>query len=132
MLALVACKELPRLRFPLYAYAKEYDKLGELACAVKKQGFDLPKLTENSEWEQAKLTQVYNYHINGRANDDRVKGLMHNKIVQLKEKKGVSNYRIYKDLGLNSGNANAFIKNGDTSKVAVNTAERMLEYLKKC
>ena len=131
-LSYVACKELPRLRYPLYAYAKEYEKLRELELAMKKHGFNFTVLTSNIEWEQAKLIQVYDYHNNNRTNEERVKSLMHTKIVQLKNQKGVSNYRIYKDLGLNSGNANAFIKYGDTSKMALSTAERMLEYLKRC
>ena len=129
-LAYVACKELPRLRYPLYAYAKEHGQLGQLALAVKKYSSDLTIMTENSKWEQTKLMQVYNYHKNSKVNDDRVKVLMRDKIIQIKEQKGISNYHICKALGLNSGNVNAFIKNGGTSKISLSAAERIFEYLK--
>jgi len=128
-LAYVACKELPRLRYPLYAYAKEHGKLDKLNRVLSQLNYELSTLTENEAWEKAKLMDVYNYHKNKRENESRVKGLVHSKIIHLQTEKGISNYRISKDLGLNSGNVNVFIKNGN--KLALITVEQIFEYLKK-
>ena len=54
---------------------------------------------------------------------------MQKKIVEMKKEKGITNYRIYKALNLNPGNVNSFLKNGDTGKVGLNTARRMLKYV---
>ena len=57
--------------------------------------------------------------------------LMVKKIRQLQAQLGLSNYRIYRDLGLNPGNANAFLTHGDCTKVSLNTARRTLQYLQQ-
>lgn len=59
------------------------------------------------------------------------KQLMVKKIRQLQAQLGVSNYRIYRDLGLNPGNANAFLTHGDCTKVSLSTARRTLQYLQQ-
>lgn len=55
--------------------------------------------------------------------------MMYNKISEVKQAKCVSNYRIYKELNLNPGNVNAFLKNEDTSKVSVDTARKILAFV---
>ncbi len=57
------------------------------------------------------------------------KELMVKKIRSLQSLRGVTNYRIYKDLGLNPGNVNAFLTHGDCSKVSLSTARMILRYL---
>ena len=59
--------------------------------------------------------------------DTRAKGLMRDKIVAGLEMAGKTPYAMMRDLGLNKGNAYAFLR-GDTSKVSRATARRMLEY----
>mgnify|MGYP007101856538 CR=1 FL=1 len=49
--------------------------------------------------------------------------------VQVQKEKRCSNYRIYKDLDLNPGNINSWLKDGDGTKVSFHTAERILDYL---
>ena len=66
---------------------------------------------------------------NKKQNEDKVKALMQKKIVEVQREKGITNYRIYKALNLNPGNVNAFLKNGDTGKIGLNTARRMLKYV---
>lgn len=73
----------------------------------------------------------YQCRINRFHSEDETKGLILNKINELKCKKGVSNYRIYKDLDINAGNANDFLKNGNLRKLSLEKAKEMLNYLKE-
>lgn len=57
---------------------------------------------------------VYNnflYQRNHKEQEDRLKMMMHRRISEVKQAKCVTNYRIYKELNLNPGNVNAFLKN---------------------
>ena len=55
--------------------------------------------------------------------------MMYKRISEVKQAKCVTNYRIYKELNLNPGNVNAFLKNEDTSKVSVDTARKILAFV---
>lgn len=55
--------------------------------------------------------------------------MMFRRISEVKQAKCVTNYRIYKELNLNPGNVNAFLKNEDTSKVSVDTARKILSFV---
>ena len=66
---------------------------------------------------------------NRKQNEDKIKLLMQKRIVEVQQEKGITNYRIYKALNLNPGNVNAFLKNGDTGKVGLDTVRRMLAYV---
>lgn len=75
---------------------------------------------------------VYNnflYQRNRKEQEDRLKRMMYRKIAEVKQAKCVTNYRIYKELNLNPGNVNAFLKNEDTSKVSVDTARKILSFV---
>lgn len=75
---------------------------------------------------------VYNnflYQRNRKEQEDRLKMMMYRKISEVKQAKCVTNYRIYKELNLNPGNVNAFLKNEDTSKVSVDTARKILAFV---
>ena len=50
-------------------------------------------------------------------------------LTKLQKEKNISNYRIYKDLELNPGNINAYLKHGDPSKLSLATARKTLDYL---
>jgi len=60
---------------------------------------------------------------------NHTKSLVLNRIRELQNKKNVTTYRLYTDLGLNHGNVHAYIKNGDVSKVSLEVAENILTYL---
>ena len=60
---------------------------------------------------------------------DKIKLMMHSRISEVKRIKNVTNYRIYTALNLNPGNANAFLKNGDISKVSLDTTRRILNFI---
>lgn len=48
---------------------------------------------------------------------------------RLQKKKNCSNYRLYKDLKLNPGNVNSWLKHGDGSKVSYQTAQQIITYV---
>ena len=60
------------------------------------------------------------------------KQLMAVKISALQQQYGISNYRVYTSLKLNPGNINAYLTHADASKVSLNTARRMLDYVRSC
>ena len=79
--------------------------------------------------EHKTIYENYLNYRNRKINDDKIKLLMQKRIVEVQTEKGITNYRIYKALNLNPGNVNAFLKNGDTGKVGLDTVRRMLAYV---
>ena len=79
--------------------------------------------------EYVTIYENYLNRKNTKANEDKIKALMQKRIVELQEEKGITNYRIYKSLNLNPGNVNAFLKNGDVSKMGLNTVRKILEFV---
>ena len=61
---------------------------------------------------------------------DHTKTLLLNRTKDIQKQKGITTYRLYTDLKLNHGNIHAYIKNGDVSKVSLEVAERVFEYIK--
>ena len=92
------------------------------------QGFS-PDQPDGLLSEYKTIYENYLNQKNKKQNEDKVKALMQKKIVEMQKEKGITNYRIYKALNLNPGNVNAFLKNGDTGKIGLNTARRMLKYV---
>jgi Fic family protein len=56
------------------------------------------------------------------------KRLRWQRTVRLQKEKGISNADIYKQLGLDPGNINAYLKNGDMDRVTLNTATTIMKY----
>lgn len=79
--------------------------------------------------EHKTIYENYLNYKNRKQNEDKIKLLMQKRIVEVQTEKGITNYRIYKALNLNPGNVNAFLKNGDTGKVGLDTVRRMLAYV---
>lgn len=79
--------------------------------------------------EYFKVWRSYRSAANKTVSEADTKELMRKKIKRLQEKNGVSNYRIYKDLGLNPGNLNAWLKHGHADKVSLETARKTLRYV---
>ena len=79
--------------------------------------------------EHKTIYENYLNYKNRKQNEDKIKLLMQRRIVEVQEEKGITNYRIYKALNLNPGNVNAFLRNGDTGKVGLDTVRRMLAYV---
>jgi hypothetical protein len=51
------------------------------------------------------------------------------KTVKLQKMKGVSNADIYRGLGLDAGNINAYLKNGDVDRISLSTATEIMNHL---
>ena len=66
----------------------------------------------------------------GLAADRRINALMRPRIAKALAEKGITRYRLCKDLGLNLGNVYAYLA-GDDAKVSRETARRMLSYAKE-
>ena len=79
--------------------------------------------------EYKTIYENYLNYKNRKKNDDKIKLLMQKRIVEVQAEKGITNYRIYKALNLNPGNVNAFLRNGDTGKVGVDTVRKMLAFV---
>lgn len=79
-----------------------------------------------------KVWNSFQVRRNRPQNDDALEAAMREKILQLQKAKSCSNYRLYRDLKLNTGNINSWLKNGDSSKVSYQTAQRIITYVIQC
>ena len=141
-LAKEASDENPRLCEPLLLYAVFTDKTDVLLRAAKAHTLYLDYKNLADKYDKASFTaalqdassplpeeykKVWRSYLskkNRLQNDNHTKELMRNKVVELQKAKGVSNYRLYADLGLNPGNFNAWMKYGDSNKVSLATARQ--------
>ena len=136
-----------RLVEPLVLFAMSVNRLGFLQRVAKDmvlvkavqlfleiedwEGM-LHKLENSDDSIPYEYHKVYNSYISVRDRSkakNHTKELMHTRIKYLQKEKNVSTYRLYTDLGLNHGNVNAYIKYGDASKVSLEVAEKVLDYL---
>ena len=143
----LAQSENPRLREPLFLYAHasnqtdrfikltkgtpQFKSAAKLACL-----YTWPELETALEAQDSSIPSGYRKAYNSyrskrdhNKSNEHTKALMWQRILKLKQEKEVSNYRVYKDLNLNPGNANAFLKHGDTKKLSLPTARKTLAYL---
>ena len=145
-LAREAANENPRLREPLFLYALFTDKSDVLMRASKGTkmygeyrqmmvlltAHEAERLLETmNETLPSSYTKVYRSYLSVRdrvKNDAHTKMLMHKRTVDLLQEKLITSYRVYKDLSLNPGNVNAYLKHGDVSKLSLDTARRVLKY----
>ena len=79
--------------------------------------------------EYRKVWRSYLAQKNRNKTDAQTKELIRQRILSMQKEKGVSNYRIYKTLGLNPGNINDWLKNGAGEKVSLSTARKAFEFL---
>lgn len=146
-LAEEAAWENPRLREPLLLYALYTDKSDVLLRATKdivlKERFQTVLFqyprdkmehalqSESSPLpdEYKKVWRSYTSQRDRHKGDDHTKELMRKKVLRLQELGKVTNYRIYKELGLNPGNVNAWLKHGTSDKVSLDTARTVLRFV---
>lgn len=60
-----------------------------------------------------------------------VKRLMADRITAIQQEKGLSTFRMCKDLQLNNANVNAWLKNRDPKKIGLDTARTVLRYAER-
>ena len=134
----VESKKNYRLRDSLVLYCALSDKKNLLNKYMRDvYARDLEGLNEKnflddrySNYEFRKIWRSYQNIIDKNQIDIDAKGKIREIILNMMKEKGITNYRVYTDLKLNPGNANAFLSNGDCTKVSLNTAMKISEYIK--
>lgn len=145
-LAACAASEAPRVAEPLFLYALEIDRLdfllvhssgtwmeaGFRALAQKSEPYrgDAQRFLEECEVPEryAQVLDAYRSRTGAVEADRRVIALMRDKTNEALADKGITTYRLCKDLGLNMGNVYAYLGRGDLGKVSRDTARRIMEY----
>ena len=144
-LALEADKTNPRLREPLVLYAVLREKVEVLRSANVGSWLEcdvleytpsevMSMLQSASEHLPENYTKVYRSYcakVNRQKTDNETKGLCRERTWELMQTAGLSCYRMYKALGLDSSNVTAYLKHGDVSKVSLDTARRLYEFAKE-
>ncbi len=146
-LAREAAKDNVRLREPLLLYAlfsdgiailqKVIDNnalLGQFSAILSRYNKEqmLQALEENDPALPAEYRKVWRSYLaqkNRKEMDAQTKELIRQRILSAQKEKGISNYRIYKTLGLNPGNINDWLKNGAGEKVSLTTARKAFAYV---
>ena len=138
----------PRLKEPLYLYALAFDKVDLLlrytvnrAVAAEYEQLSnryslaqMLLLLENQSLElpegYLKVWRSYCSVRDAALADNDTKELIHRRVVEIQQKKHLTNYRIYADLKLNPGNVNAWLKHNDSSKMSLDCARQIYKYAK--
>lgn len=134
-----------RLRAPLVLYAiatgkdallqsclqgvAEGDKLRNMLAAMRDCNLDQLLKDGQAPEEYLKVWNSFRVSNTATAREEELKAAMRKKVLQLLNEKQCSNYRVYRDLNLNPGNINSWLKNGDGNKVSYQTAERIVTYV---
>ena len=140
--------ENPRLKEPLYLYALVFDKVNLLlryakdpVCLAEYERLSnrysreqVLALLQNQSAELSegylKVWRSYCSIRDAALADNDTKELIHRRVLELQQKKKLTNYRLYKDLKLNPGNVNAWLKHNDSSKMSLDCARQIYKYAK--
>lgn len=140
--------ENPRLKEPLFLYALAYDKVDLLLRYTEDKGClaeyewlsnccsleQMLAFLENQSPElpegYRKVWRSYCSVRDAALADNDTKELIHRRVLELQQKKHLTNYRIYADLKLNPGNVNAWLKHNDSSKMSLDCARQIYKYAK--
>jgi len=138
----------PRLKEPLYLHALAFDKVDLLlrytvTSAVSAEYEQLSNLYSRAqmllllEKQSPELPEgylkVWRSYCSVRDAvlvDNDTKELIHRRVLELQQKKKLTNYRLYTDLKLNPGNVNAWLKHNDSSKMSLDCARQIYKYAK--
>ena len=144
----VCLQENPRLKEPLYLYALTFDKVNLLLrytesndCFAEYErisnSYPLEQMLMLLENQSAELPEgylkVWRSYCSVRdavLADNDTKELIHRRVLELQQKKKLTNYRLYTDLKLNPGNVNAWLKHNDSSKMSLDCARQIYKYAK--
>lgn len=135
----------PRLREPVFLYsilsnkqsmlAQKLNNDREFEVLIKSYQKDklIDVLSETNSHLSMGYMKVWKSFLtkkNKPQNDNHTKELILKRVIEYKNDKKISNYRIYSDLNLNQGNINAWLKNGESDKVSIEIAREILKYVK--
>jgi hypothetical protein len=112
--------KLPNLYKKYEEYKSKYD------------GVDLKNLEQKVESLDSfnELNKLYTSYKNLVVNKDLVQKKLYYKIImQTKNEKNISNYRIYTDLNLNQGNTNDYLRNKRFEKLSLDNIKRIANYV---
>ena len=84
---------------------------------------------EFDEYEFKKIWNSYQNKIRIVEYDDYIKEQARDTILKVMKEKGITNYRVYKNLNLNPGNINDYLTNNNIKKVSVTTVKKIAEYV---
>ncbi len=79
--------------------------------------------------EYSKVWRSYVARRDASARDAHLKLEARKRVLALESAKGVTRYRMAKDLGLNPGNLHAFLAQGNPSKLSLDRALQLVSYL---
>jgi len=146
-LAAMAAKE-PRLVEPLLLWAVETGRspnlcrlledgsrmareLGTLESLKRQQTLELALTSVDSPLgpEYRKVWHSYLVRANAPKRDAQLKLEARRRVLELEATKSVSRYRMAKDLGLNPGNLHAYLAQGNASKLSLDRALSLVDYL---
>lgn len=140
----------PRLAAPLLLWAtvsghsdrlwkllQDEDRKSELAtlaslqsrsCLEKALADEDPQLRP----EYSKVWRSFVARRDAKRRDADLKLEVRQRVLALAQEKGVSRYRMARDLGLNDGNLHAFLAQGNVSKLSLERAFELVDYLREC
>ena len=84
---------------------------------------------EFKEYEFRKIWNSYQNKIKVVEYDNYIKENARLTILKSMKEKGITNYRVYKDLNLNPGNINDYLTNNNVKKVSVATVKAIANYV---
>ena len=140
--------ENPRLKEPLFLYTLTFDKVDLLLryTATSAVAAEYEQLSNRYSLEQMLLLlekqspelpegyrKVWRSYCSVRdaaLADNDTKELIHRRVLELQQKKKLTNYRIYTDLRLNPGNVNAWLKHNYSSHMSLDCARPISQYAK--
>ena len=144
-----AARTNPRVVAPLLLLAATTNRSEELARRLADRPdllaelSLLARLAEKDELEaalaaedprlRAEYTKAWRSFVARRdaaARDARLKQVARERVLALESQKHVTRYRMAKDLGLNPGNLHAFLTQGNVSKLSLEHAHELVEYLR--
>lgn len=79
--------------------------------------------------EYRKVWSSYVVRRDAPSRDKQLRLRVRERVLELESQKNVTRYRMAKDLGLNPGNLHAFLSQGDPTKLSLDRAAALLEYL---
>jgi hypothetical protein len=79
--------------------------------------------------EYLKVWRSYVVRRDAHLRDADLKKLARQRALELEAKRQVTRYRVAKDLGLNPGNLHAFLAQGNVTKLSLEHAYELVEYL---
>lgn len=129
-----------RLREPLFLYCYYNKKPGVLInylnSADREEFSAMVKAVESGDLRvllpnYVKVFKAYEYQCQKHDNETRIKVLMAEKITRLQAEKVVTSYRVCKDLRINPGNYDSFIKGRNYNKLSLNVCRKIVNYLEQ-